>query len=342
MAHRLDDVVAVYADKVAVKLATGSGDGGSLTYKELDNQTNAIAAALMENGVSRGQYVAVYQEPTPDWICSMLAILRIGAVYVPLDPGTPAARLVDRTTGPNSAFEIQTVIDVSTVPVSNVRRIQTVPDAHEPAIALYTSGTTGTPKVIVLTHANFANEVETSIETYGLDSNVTVLQQSAFGFDMSVLQIFLALALGGTLVMVAREFRGDAVAMTEFIIKHKVTYTCATPTEYSSWFRHGDCAALRRSCWTVALSGGEAVSHSLRNAFRRGSWRERERSGSDHGRQERRRCHVRASQRGHRHGAGDIAGVPRGGGGTVGRRQGEGIEEGAVRGSAIFDVDRQS
>ena len=235
----------------------------------------------MENGVSRGQYIAVYQEPTPDWICSMLAILRIGAVYVPLDPGTPAARLamvvatcqpaallVDRTTGPNSAFEIQTVIDVSTVPASNVRRIQTVPDAHEPAIALYTSGTTGTPKVIVLTHANFANEVETSIETYGLDSNVTVLQQSAFGFDMSVLQIFLALALGGTLVMVAREFRGDAVAMTEFIIKHKVTYTCATPTEYSSWFRHGDCAALRRSCWTVALSGGEAVSHSLLNAFR--------------------------------------------------------------------------
>lgn len=250
-------------------------------YKELDDKTNGSAAALSENGVSRGQYVAVYQEPTPDWICSMLAILKIGAVYVPLDPGTPAARLamvvatchpaallVDRTTGPNCAFEIPTVIEVSIVPTSTVRRIQTVPDAHEPAIALHTSGTTGAPKVIVLTHANFANEVETSIETYGLDSSVTVLQQSAFGFDMSVLQIFLALALGGTLVMVPREFRGDAVAMTEFIVEHKVTYTCATPTEYSSWFRHGDCAALRRSHWTVALNGGEAVSRSLLDAFR--------------------------------------------------------------------------
>lgn len=273
-------MVAAHADKVAVKLATSDDDGGSLTYKELDDKTNAIAAALMDNGVCRGQYVAVYQEPTPDWICSMLAILKIGAVYVPLDPGTPAARLamvvatchpaallVDKTTGPNCALEIPTIIEVSAVPTSNVRRIQTVPDAHEPAIALHTSGTTGVPKVIVLTHANFAHEVETSTKTYGLDSNVTVLQQSAFGFDMSVLQIFLALALGGTLVMVPREFRGDAIAMTEFIVQHKVTYTCATPTEYSSWFRHGDSAALRRSHWTVALSGGESVSRSLIDAF---------------------------------------------------------------------------
>jgi hybrid polyketide synthase/nonribosomal peptide synthetase ACE1 len=281
LAHRLDGMVATHPDKVAIKLAGGGGDGSSLTYKQLDDKTNAIAATLMDNGVSRGQYIAVHQEPTPDWICSMLAILKIGAIYVPLDPGTPAARLamvvatchpaallVDRTTGPKCAFEIPIVVDVSTVPTSNVRRIQTVPNAHEPAIALHTSGTTGTPKVIVLTHANFAHEIETSIETYGLDSNVTVLQQSAFGFDMSVLQTFLALTLRGTLVMVPRELRGDAVAMTEFIVKHKITYTCATPTEYSSWLRHGDCAALRRSHWTVALSGGEAISHSFLDAVR--------------------------------------------------------------------------
>ncbi|KAK1996638.1 hypothetical protein LX36DRAFT_691895 [Colletotrichum falcatum] len=279
LAHRFDDVVVTHADKLAVKLATDDTSG--LTYKELDAKTNAIAAVLMENGVSRGQYVAVYQEPTPDWVCSMLAILKIGAVYVPLDPGTPVARLamvvatchpaallVDRTTGPNYDLRIPVVIEVPAAPVSNIRRMQTVPNAHDSAIALHTSGTTGTPKVIVLTHANIAHEVETSTETYGLDSNVTVLQQSAFGFDMSVLQIFLALALGGTLVMVPREFRGDAVAITDFIIKHKVTYTCATPTEYRSWLRHGDCAGLRQSHWTVALSGGEAVSHSLLDAFR--------------------------------------------------------------------------
>ncbi|KAI0552262.1 hypothetical protein F4679DRAFT_581566 [Xylaria curta] len=281
LAQQLDDMVAAHADKTAIKLATGGSDGDSLTYKELDEKTNAIATALIENGVSRGQYVAVYQEPTPDWVCSMLAILRIGAVYVPLDPGTPASRLamvvatchptallVDRTTGPNCAFEVPTVIEVSTIPTSNLRRMQAVPEAHDPAIALHTSGTTGTPKVIVLTHANIAYEIETSVKTYGVDSNVTVLQQSAFGFDMSVLQILLAVALGGALVMVPREFRGDAVAITDFIVKHNVTWTCATPTEYSSWFRHGDCAALQRSQWTVAVSGGEAFSHSLLDAFR--------------------------------------------------------------------------
>lgn len=299
LAHRLDDVVAAHADKLAIRatvIATsseGEDDTLTLTYRELDDKINAIAAALMENGVSRGQYVAVYQEPTPDWICSMLAILKIGGVYVPLDPGTPAARLamvvatcrptallVGRTTLPGSHAlvlaldtHVPTVIEVSTVlvpaPESNVQRsIPTVAESREPAIALHTSGTTGAPKVIVLTHANLAHEVETSAGTYGLDSGVTVLQQSASGFDMSVLQIFLALALGGTLVVVPREFRGDAAALTQCIVKHEVTYTCATPTEYRSWFRHGDCAALRRSHWSVALSGGEAVDHSLLGAFR--------------------------------------------------------------------------
>ncbi|CAP62330.1 uncharacterized protein PODANS_0_240 [Podospora anserina S mat+] len=297
LAHRLDDVVAANGDKLAVRLAvttTGSEGGDYLTYKQLDDKTNAIAAALMENGVSRGQYVAVYQELTPDWICSILGILKIGAVYVPLDPGTPVARLamvvatchpaallVDKTTQsgstalalaldtyPTTVIEVSTVLEPAFKPNNLQRRIQTVPDARDPAIALHTSGTTGTPKVIVLTHANLANEVESSTKTYGLDSNVTVLQQSASGFDMSVLQIMLALALGGTLVVVPRGFRGDAVAVTEFIAEHKVTYTCATPTEYRSWFRHGDCAALRRSHWSVALSGGEAVDHSLLGAFR--------------------------------------------------------------------------
>ncbi|KAK2029677.1 acetyl-CoA synthetase-like protein, partial [Colletotrichum zoysiae] len=135
------------------------------------------------------------------------------------------------------------------------------------AITLHTSGTTETPKLIALAHANLTNEVETSAGTYGLESDVVVLQQCASGFGMSVLHILLVLALEGTLVVVPRGFRGDAVAVTEFIVQHEVTYTWATPTEYRSWFRHGDRVAPRRSRWSVGLSGGEAVGHSLLGAF---------------------------------------------------------------------------
>lgn len=267
-------------DKVAVRIA-GAGGSESLTYHKLRQRIDSIAAALIRNGVSPGQFVAVYQETTPDWICSMLAIMKIGTVYVPLDPGTPperlamivsdcrpAALLIDSTV--EHMFDVSTVINVSHLGndhESGDGEIPTFAAADAPALVLYTSGTTGRPKGIVLKHSSFVNEVEVSAKVYGLGSDVVVLQQSALGFDMSVLQIFLALALGGTLCLVPREFRGDATAISDFIVAHNVSYTCATPTEYNSWLRHGNRDALRSSSWRVALSGGEPVTQQLLRAF---------------------------------------------------------------------------
>lgn len=240
-----------------------------------------IASTLVKRGVTRGQVVAVFQDAGLDWICSMLAIMKIRAVYLPLDSSTlstrlsmivancqPAAIIVDRST---STFNIPIVIDVSGFgkePGNIPEDIPTQVGSNDDALILYTSGTTGTPKGIVLKHSTFCHEVEVSAKVYGLDSNVVVLQQSSFGFDMSVLQIFLGLALGGTVCIVPQEFRGDAAAISDFIIRHNVTYTCATPTEYASWLRYGNWQRLKSSSWNVALSGGEAASLSLVKSFR--------------------------------------------------------------------------
>ncbi|KAI0599583.1 hypothetical protein F4775DRAFT_600111 [Biscogniauxia sp. FL1348] len=275
--HKLDCVARDHADKIAL-----AGQNHNLTYRQLQDLVHAIEDSLLSKGVSSGNHVAVYQSSTPELVCSMLAIMRIGAVYVPLDPATPPARLalimgdcqpvalvvdgitnakcegVTGMTGPSriNTSELTSLPGISTRPVA-------IKAASQPAVVLYTSGTTGTPKGVTLSHANLVNEVEVSEKFYGLDSSTVVLQQSALGFDMSVLQMFLALALGGTLVIAPADLRGDSIAITDLIVKKSITFTCATPTEYSSWLRYGNRQELQRSSWAGALSGGEPIPHSL-------------------------------------------------------------------------------
>lgn len=209
--------------------------------------------------------------------------MKIGAVYVPLDLSVPTMRLamivndcrpkailVDANTLVHlAALKAQhaETINVSTFTSTSVTAITNFANAQSPAAILYTSGFTGVPKGIILKHSSFRNEVEVSANTYGLKNEV-VLQQSAFSFDMSVLQIFLALSLGGTLCMVPRSSRGDPSAITRLMVEAKVSYTCATPTEYAIWLDNGDADALRSSSWRVALSGGEQVTEALMQRFR--------------------------------------------------------------------------
>ena len=277
--HRIDEMIDAHRSEVAVK----DSEGNSLTYDKLSMRVNSIAASLLTINVTPGSRVAVFQESTPDWICSMVAIMKVGAVYVPLDLSIPTMRLamivndcqpkailVDATTlvllTTLRAQHAET-IDVSTLALASKTVITNCAVGQSPAAILYTSGSTGVPKGIILKHSSFGNEVEVSANIYGLKNEV-VLQQSAFSFDMSVLQIFLALSLGGTLCMVPRSSRGDPIAITSLMAGANVSYTCATPSEYTSWLEHGDTKALRSSAWRVALSGGEQVTTALMQRFR--------------------------------------------------------------------------
>lgn len=279
--HRFDSFFPAVGERVAVT----DDAGGSITYAQLSAKTNAIASELLRQGVQPGSKVAVFQHPSIYWIPSLLAILRIGAVYVPLDVNTPVARLslIVRDSQPSSilvhdltkddATKLEYQIGTSLVNVSVLEDLseEEVPNLAQPdapAIILYTSGSTGTPKGVILRHSSLKHEFDHCAVTYELNQNDVVLQQSAWSFDLSVTQIFLALGVGAQLHTVSHTLRADSHAMVELIKNRGVTATYATPTEYKSWLRRENQATLRSSFWRLALVAGEAVTQPLLQLFR--------------------------------------------------------------------------
>jgi hybrid polyketide synthase/nonribosomal peptide synthetase ACE1 len=103
--------------------------------------------------------------------------------------------------------------------------------------------------------------------THGFGAEI-VLQQSSVGFDMSLNQIFMALANGGTLVIVPEALRKDPLAVSKILLDHNITYTSATPSEYLAWSRHGLENLSRTRSWRFATAGGEQFSPDLVQTFR--------------------------------------------------------------------------
>lgn len=176
------------------------GTGKALTYSAMTNRIEAIAEALQNAGINAGKRVLVYQQATSDWPCSMLAIMRLGAIYVPLDLRNPILRLaaVAKDCEPTAVIvDDSTINDVPQLDVPNARanniarlgysasaRIVNRARADSPAAILYTSGSTGTPKGITVTHAGLRNEIEGYTKTWKLGAE-RVLQQSAFTFNLT-------------------------------------------------------------------------------------------------------------------------------------------------------------
>ncbi|PVH71608.1 hypothetical protein DL98DRAFT_471444 [Cadophora sp. DSE1049] len=280
LVHRVEQMISTRGASIALK----DGYGKTLTYAEMGLRIQTIAASLLAIGnLEESPRIGVFQRPSVDWICSMLAILRVGAVCLPLESrnglprlativkvSSPIAVLLDSTTiedAKHLGLEDSVIINVSHIEGSTSTEIPITVKPENPALILFTSGTTGVPKGIVLKHSGTVNVIESLVQRYELDQEV-VIQHTAFSFDMSIDEIFIGLGSGGSLYIVDTARRGDSRALMDIIASEGITYTRTTPSGYLSWIRHGSDMLVGNTSWKHAFAGGDKMSDSLRQAFR--------------------------------------------------------------------------
>ena len=200
--------VSEHARTTPEALAVRCGDR-SLSYAALQALVDDLAGALLEAGVSLGGPVALSTEPRVEAIAAILAIWRVGAHYVPVDPELPRARIELLTAGVRFGFAESAWSDlVRPIAFAAKGRRGAARALHPdlPAYVLYTSGSTGTPKGVVVRHGALANLAEATRHLYG-DARLVVMT-SALHFDASVEQV-VRLAEGRSILMLDRDQRRD-------------------------------------------------------------------------------------------------------------------------------------
>ncbi|MET9248902.1 amino acid adenylation domain-containing protein [Nonomuraea sp. NPDC003709] len=188
--------------------------GERVSYRELDERANQLAHLLGERGVSPGTRVGIYLDKGPAMIEALLAVVKAGATYVPLDPLNPPERVATAfadasVTGVLSERALRDKLPEAPVILLDadrpeIRRQPTTPPRMKPsdtAYVIYTSGSTGTPKGVAVPHAALTNHTLHAAGMYGISPADRILQFASIGFDASAEEIYPALAQGACLVL---------------------------------------------------------------------------------------------------------------------------------------------
>jgi amino acid adenylation domain-containing protein len=216
--------------------------GERLSFAELDSRANRLANLLLSEGAAPDAPVALFCDRTPDTLVAILAVLKAGSPYLPLDPSYPTPRLLDMLDDARPTLLLTTSALAGLLPAEAVSGLRVLAldaererlalfDAAEPrpaagpenlAYVVYTSGSTGRPKGIAMSHAAFANLIEWQVAQTRLAAGARTLGFASFSFDVSNQEIFSAWCAGHALVLADEEVRHDAAALLEYLEAERV------------------------------------------------------------------------------------------------------------------------
>jgi amino acid adenylation domain-containing protein len=238
----------------AVALIAGAEQ---VTYRELNEQANQLAHHLRKLGCGPESLVAVLMERSPSLVVALLAVLKAGGAYIPLDPAYPSERV--RLTLEDSHADLLLTDEVlhTSLPAihAHSRENLNVPiQSSQLAYVIYTSGSTGRPKGVAIEHQSAVTFIHWSRDVFTDQQLAGVLASTSICFDLSIFEIFVPLATGGTVILAA-----NALELPLLAAAHQVTLINTVPSAMTELVR---MAAVPESVRVVNLAG-EALKGSL-------------------------------------------------------------------------------
>jgi len=260
-----------FSEKIAV-----TTNDKSITYKELNEQSNRLACLLREKGVVPGDFVGVYLERSNATIIAVMAVLKAGAAYLPIDVEIPVDRVIfmlknsyskyyitDQSTFKNGVLADKRIVFDQAIQASDHFPSENNPvetSLENPMYIIYTSGSTGNPKGVILTHKNLNYLITEPIRGLDYKSDDVLLGVTSVSFDMATFEILLPYLFGATVYMLDKYQRKDPKYILSVLESMEMTKMFATPTHWQMMINSG---------WEKPMSGlmaicaGEPLKKSL-------------------------------------------------------------------------------
>lgn len=275
----LIDIFQNIVSKYPTNIAIESNDK-KITYEELNYKSNDLAEVLINKGIKNGDIVGVYLNKSIEFIVSIWAILKVGAIYMPMYSKYPTDRLEYMIQNSklkviitNSKLTNNLNIDIKKIILNNIHNIKNSKVkidnnvlSNNIAYIIYTSGSTGKPKGVQIKHSNLINFIYSFNEFYNNDisSKDVFLSSTNISFDVSIWEIFLPLLNGAKLVLYNEEIIQDIINYTNYIIDKEITGLYIPPNILNEVY---ELLKDKRIYINKLLVGVESIKKSTLNKY---------------------------------------------------------------------------